>query len=93
MKIIGKSNVPVGAINDTMELLEDPEFEKSGLMQTLDHPELGKLKMVGWPVKHNGSFAKIKPAPLKGEHKEAVLSEWLGLNGNEVNNLKKEGII
>ena len=30
MKIIGKSNVPVGAINDTMELLEDPEFENSG---------------------------------------------------------------
>lgn len=93
MKIIGKSNVPVGAINDTLELLEDPEFEKSGLMQTIDHPELGKLKMVGWPVKHNGTFAKIKPAPLKGEHREAVLSEWLGLSGNEVSNLKKEGII
>lgn len=93
MKIIGEAKVPVGAVNDTGELFEDPEFEERGLIQSISHPELGQFKMVGWPIRHNGSFAKIKPAPLTGEHRNEVLSNWLGLKEEELKELSNAGVI
>ena len=93
MKIIGEAKVPVGAVNDTGELFEDPEFEERGLIQSIKHPELGQFKMVGWPIRHNGSFAKIKPAPLTGEHRNEVLSKCLGLREEELKELSNSGII
>ena len=93
MEIIGAARIPVGTVRDTRDLYDDENFEQRGLMQSIEHPSLGTFKMVGWPVRHDGTFAKVRPAPLNGEHTDDVLSDWLGLERDELSRLHEAGVV
>jgi CoA:oxalate CoA-transferase len=74
-------------------LMTEPSLAERGIMQTIDHPTTGKVKMPAWPVRFDGAPAKVKPSPLLGQHNADVLSGWLGMSEQEVAALKQEGII
>ena len=93
MKLIGEAGVPAGAVFDTLELMNDPSLEARGIMQTIEHPTTGKVKMPAWPVRFDGTPPKVKPSPLLGQHNAEVLGSWLGLGAAEIGALKQEGII
>jgi crotonobetainyl-CoA:carnitine CoA-transferase CaiB-like acyl-CoA transferase len=93
MRLIGAAGVPAGAVFDTVELMSDASLAERGIMQTIDHPTTGKIKMPAWPVRFDGSPAKVKPSPLLGQHNADVLTNWLGLNAAEVDGLKADGIL
>src|SRR5438093_12026689 len=92
MTLISGVGVPAGAVFDTMELQNDPSFEKRGIMQVMEHPN-GPFKMPTWPVRVDGQTARIKPSPLLGQHGAEVLNAWLGVGADEVDALKKEGVL
>jgi formyl-CoA transferase len=85
--------VPAGAVFDTVELMADLSLAERGIMQTIEHPTTGEVKMPAWPVRFDGKPAKVKPSPLLGQHNAEVLGQWLGLGAQEVDALKAEGII
>jgi crotonobetainyl-CoA:carnitine CoA-transferase CaiB-like acyl-CoA transferase len=93
MRLIGAAGIPAGAVLDTLELLNDPDFERRGIMQTIQHPINGPFKMPGWPVRHNGAPMRITPAPALGQHTTDVLGDWLGIKAEQVNSLRSEGIV
>ena len=93
MKLIGAAGVPAGAVFDTLELMNDSSFEERGIMQTIDHPSTGKVKMPSWPVRFDGAPPKLEPSPLLGQHVDDVLGSWLGMGAKEVAALREEGII
>jgi formyl-CoA transferase len=93
MRILGDAGVPAGAVFDTMELTEDLDFERRGIMQTMQHPAAGPFKMPGWPVRFAGDTPKVEPAPLLGQHTSEVLSEWLGLDAAQIEQLGKDKVI
>jgi len=76
-----------------MELTEDPDFERRGIMQMMQHPAAGPFKMPGWPVRFGGNTPKVETAPLLGQHTQAILAEWLGLDANEIAQLGNDKII
>ena len=92
MELISGVGVPAGAVFDTMELQNDPSFEKRGIMQVMEHRN-GPFKMPAWPVRVDGKPPKVKPSPILGEHNADVLAEWLGLGASEVAALKREGVL
>ena len=55
MQLIGAAGVPAGAVFDTLELMNDPSLAERGIMQTIDHPTTGKVKMPAWPVRFDGA--------------------------------------
>jgi formyl-CoA transferase len=93
METIGAAGVPAGAVLDTLELYNDPTFEKRNIMQTVQHPTNGAFKMVGWPVRFSGNPPPVKPSPLLGANNEDVLSHWLGMDKDTVGTLKTNGVI
>jgi crotonobetainyl-CoA:carnitine CoA-transferase CaiB-like acyl-CoA transferase len=93
MKIIGAAGVPAGAVFDTVELMADPSLAERGIMQTLEHPTTGALKMPAWPVRFDGTPARVKPSPLLGQHNADVLAGWLGMSAGEIAGLKADGIL
>src|SRR5215470_6526305 len=93
MRVLGGAGVPAGAIFDTMELTEEADFERRGIMQTMEHPTAGAFKMPGWPVRFSGRTPEIRPAPLLGQHTNEVLGEWLGLDAGQIEQLCKDNII
>ena len=73
--------------------MNDPDMEKRGIIQTIQHPTNGPFKMAGWPVRFNGKTPAVKPAPLLGEHSSEVLKDWLGLSETQVDALRTEKVI
>src|SRR6058998_602975 len=63
MKLIGEAGVPAGAVFDTVELMAEPSLAERGIMQTIEHPTTGKVKMPAWPVRFDGSPPRVKPSP------------------------------
>ena len=93
MAAISGVSVPAGAVFDTMELQNDPNFEARGIMQTFDHPGHGKFKMPAWPVQVDGRSPRIAPSPMLGQHVSDVLTDWLGMSAGDVEKLKADGIV
>jgi formyl-CoA transferase len=93
MKIIGEAGVPAGAVFDTLELMNDPSLAEREIMQTIEHPTTGSVKMPAWPVRFDGAPARVKPSPLLGQHNAEVLGGWLGIGSAEVEALHAEGIV
>jgi formyl-CoA transferase len=92
MRLIGDAGVPAGAVLDTMELTNEPSFERRGILHTMQHPS-GPYKMPGWPVRFDGKPPRLAPAPLLGQHCAAVFGEWLGMSESDVEALRAEGAI
>ncbi len=93
MALISGVSVPAGAVFDTMELQNDPNFEERGIMQYMDHPQYKPFKMPAWPVQVDGRSPGVKASPVLGQHTTDVLTAWLGLSAAEVEKLKGEGVI
>jgi formyl-CoA transferase len=80
-------------VRDTLELLNDPNFEERAILQKIQHPAWKDFKMAGWPVRFNGRPPPVKPAPLLGEHSAEALKDWLGMNDAQVTALRDDKII
>ena len=93
MRAVGEAGIPAGAVLDTMELQNDRSFEDRGIMQVMRHPLHRDFKMPGWPVRIDGKPPMLTASPVLGEHTDAVLDEWLGLNAEAVAALRAEGAV
>ena len=93
MRLIGAAGIPAGAVLDTNELQNDPDFERRGIMQVMSHPTNGNFKMPAWPVLHDGATPPLSPAPLLGEHIEDVLVNWLKIDEAALSELRSDGVI
>jgi formyl-CoA transferase len=93
METLGKAGVPCGAVLDTGELLEDPHLNARGSIPTIDHPERGRFRMPGSPVRLWASETATTPAPLLGQHTAEVLTDVLGLSKDEIAELQHRRVV
>ena len=93
MQLIGAAGIPAGAVLDTMELQNDPSFERRGIMQVVHHPEHGDFKMPAWPVRVDGKPSKVVASPVLGQHTAQVLGTWLGMSEADVEGLRRDGAV
>ena len=91
---IHASKVPVGAINNIAQSLEEPQVIARGLMVKIPHPKNPEFEMVGSPIKMSGTPVEyVRPAPMLGQHTDEVLGERLGLSAEQLGQLKAGGVI
>lgn len=93
MKLVGAAGIPAGAVRDTAEISNDPDFVNRRMVQPIQHPGAGAFKAFTWPVSFNGEKVTIKPAPLLGANTNEVLADWLGMNADQLQKLTAEKII
>ncbi|MFB5663237.1 CaiB/BaiF CoA transferase family protein [Alteribacillus sp. HJP-4] len=87
-------NVPCGAVNNVEQVFEHPQVKAREMVQEYDHPTLGRLKTVRSPLRFSSFEPDVKDAPPElGQHTEDILSEERGLSKQEIEMLKKNGII
>lgn len=87
------SRVLCGPLNTMADLLKDEVFQGRGAFAEVDHPVAGSFTYPGRPFMMNASPWSIRrPAPLLGQHTEAVLTE-LGMNSTEIELLRSEGVV
>jgi formyl-CoA transferase len=85
-------DIPCGPILSTKELIEDETLAKLGSVVEVDHPERGRFKTIGCPLRLSDSPVEVTPPPLLGEHTDEVLS-FLGYEAEEIVALRAAGAI
>jgi formyl-CoA transferase len=93
MEQVGSAGIPAGAVFDTMELINDKNFEERGIMQVMQHPSYQPFKMPAWPVRVDGKPPRVAASPGLGQHTNNVLTTWLGLSDSDVKTLHGDGVI
>ena len=66
---------------------------KTGTVVEVDHPERGKYRTVGNPIKLSNSPTEVKRSPLLGEHTEEILTDVLGYGAEEIESLREAGAV
>lgn len=93
VKILEDADIPVGPINRYSEVFSDPQILHNQMVVEAEHPVAGPLRMVGLPVKLDGTPGSVRRvAPTLGQHSDEVLQE-LGLGLSDVDRLRGEGIV
>jgi len=77
---IREAGVPIGPVNALADVFSDEHVLSSGILQTIEHPAAGVLKMLASPVVVDGERPPIRrPPPTLGQHTDEVRDgEWKG---------------
>lgn len=71
-------DVPSAAIYSFEDVVDDPQVRHLGIIQEVTHPKMGSMRIVGSGISLEATPTTIGPAPMLGEHTDAILAE-LGL--------------
>ena len=92
--ILLQHGIPMGAINTIDKVVEHPQVQARGAIVETAHPVAGTVKIVGVPVKLSQTPGAVRePAPLLGQHTDAVLREYLGMDDAKITALRQAGAI
>ena len=62
-------------------------------MPEADHPELGRVKFEGEPVRLSRSPWELRrPSPLLGQHSDYVYHDLLGVEHSDIARMAEEGV-
>lgn len=89
------AGVPASVVQSPRERIDDdPDLAEWGLFPTVQHPEIGTVRVEGIPVRLPASPWRIeRAAPCLGEHNRDVLGGLLGRSDRELDELTKQGVI
>jgi crotonobetainyl-CoA:carnitine CoA-transferase CaiB-like acyl-CoA transferase len=80
-------------VQDFDDLLADPQVAHNGMIQEIEHPRAGRIKVIGIPVVFSETPGTIRLAPpLVGEHTDAVLAS-LGYDAARIAELRARGVV
>ena len=91
--ILDKAGVPFGPVNTIDKVFEDPAILHRGMIIAVDH--FGdQLRFFGNPIKMSETpINEYRTPPRLGADNQEVLKEYLGFSAEQVEKLKKDGII
>ncbi len=93
MAQLADAGVPCSAVLDTKDLYDDPHLNARGFVHTIEHPQHGPVRLLGWAPRMSASDIPIERAPLLGEHTAEVLASEIGVGADEIAALRQAAII
>lgn len=76
VSIMQALDVPLAPVHTLDKLCADPQVAAREMVQEIDHPHAGPVKVFGFPVKLGQTPCELRyPPPTLGEHTHAVLQE------------------
>jgi CoA:oxalate CoA-transferase len=86
--------IPVAAVRNAVEVMNDPHMHERGMLQRIDHPSLGSIIVPNSPLRLHGSDRVApQPSPSLGQHNLEVYGGWLGLETAAIEKLQRAGAI
>ena len=88
-----EAGIPAGPVLDITQMQSDPQVLARNMVLDVAHPEGGKTKAIGPPIKlSNTASPSLLGAPRFGQHTKEVLLE-LGFDEAEIDAFLSEGAI
>jgi len=92
--ILKENRVPAAPVRDLLEVTADAHMHERGMLHYVEHPEMGKVVLPSSPLRFAGSIPPgLLLEPDIGQHTDAILSDWLGMEEISVAALKVDGVV
>jgi len=86
--------IPAAPVRNALEVMEDHHMHERGMLERVNHPELGHVVLPNSPLRlHGADKVPTIPSPNIGQHNHEVYGDWLGLGAARVAELKAVGAI
>jgi CoA:oxalate CoA-transferase len=86
--------IPCAPVRNPVEVMNDPHMHGRGMLERIDHPELGEIVVPSTPLRlHGVPKVAAGPSPTIGQHNDQIYGDWLGLSPAEIAKLKASGVI
>ena len=93
LRRLTEMDVPAAPINTLDEVFADPQVQTYGFPIEVEHPKMGKMKLLGNAVDMSRTPPSIeRPPPMLGEHTEEILT-GLGFDRAAISDLRVKGAI
>ncbi len=93
LRRLTENDVPAAPINTLDEVFADPQVKTYGFPVEVEHPKMGKMKLIGNAVDMSRTPPSIdRPPPVLGEHTDEILTA-LGYDGPAIVDLRTKGSI
>jgi crotonobetainyl-CoA:carnitine CoA-transferase CaiB-like acyl-CoA transferase len=93
MRLLEEADIPHAPLHDLDNLIDDPHLAAVGLLQSIDHPTEGTLRVAGPAATWSKTPPSIRHYPPRlGEHGAEVLRE-AGFSTGEIEQLIAEGAL
>ncbi|MDP3062452.1 MAG: CoA transferase [Chloroflexota bacterium] len=93
LKALEEADVPCAPILTPQEVLYHPQLVENELIVEVEDARMGKVRMMGIPVKLSGAPGAIRrSAPDLGEHTDEVLAE-LGYSRAKIEELRQKKVV
>jgi crotonobetainyl-CoA:carnitine CoA-transferase CaiB-like acyl-CoA transferase len=87
------AGVPGGPVFNYVQAFENEHAKARRMVAEIDHPKIGRMKIIGNPVKTSAELARSRtPAPWLGQHSADVL-RGLGYGDAQIAALFTEGVV
>jgi crotonobetainyl-CoA:carnitine CoA-transferase CaiB-like acyl-CoA transferase len=93
VELLHQADVCAGPVLALDEVVRDPQLVQRGLFTEVEHPKLGPVRQVAFPVQMSGTPARVATAaPELGEHTDEVL-HGLGYDAATIAALRRDGVV
>lgn len=93
LTLFQENNIPCSPINTLDKVFTDEQVLERQMIQEVEHPTVGIVKLLGSPIKLSDTPVTIeRHPPLHGEHTEEVLLE-LGYDKQEIESFMEDKVI
>ncbi len=91
---LGAIGVPCGPINAMDKVVNHPQVQAREMITRIAHDITGEVEVPGVPIKLSETPGNVDaPAPSLGEHTTKVLTDLLKMSADEVEQLRRDGVI
>ena len=88
------AGLPAGPVNSLDQAIADPQVKAREMVKSFEHPLAGLVEAIDMPFRFAEAGTHIRSAPpLLGQHTEGILRGLLGYSGEEVEQLRAEGVV
>ena len=93
LAVLDEAGVPCGPILNYHEVLADPHVQARGMVQEMNHPVGGRIRVLGPAAKLSETPARLsRPAPRYGEQTAEVL-RMIGYTEREIQEFAASGVV
>jgi crotonobetainyl-CoA:carnitine CoA-transferase CaiB-like acyl-CoA transferase len=93
-RVLDEEQLPAEVIQKYDYPAEDPIAAVNRYVLNLQHPSLGEIQSLGFPIYMSESTARLRrSAPCVGQHSAEILEERLGYSDAEIEALEASGVI
>ncbi len=93
LDVLAAHDIPAAPVQTVTEFMDDPAVHHHGMVREYDHPEVGRLRMMGQPLVFSGTPTRDPgPPPTLGQDTDAVLGE-IGYTDLGIAELKRRGVV